>query len=280
MKTAIIDVGGGQRGVYAAGVLDRCLDMEISFDLGIGVSAGSANLASFTARQPRRNLRFYTEYAMRAQYMSIGNFLRKRSFIDLDYVYGTLSNSDGESPLDYAAMTANPMELLVVATDANAGEPKYFDKSDLQQDGYDIFKASSSIPFVCRPYVIGGVPYFDGALADPVPFLKAFELGCEKVVLLLTLPQNIVRKPGKDPFLASRIEKAYPISAVKLAQRADRYNMGVSLAQEYAAEGQLLIVAPDHTCGVTTLKRDRPALHALYKKGYRDAGKIFDFLQK
>lgn len=28
MKTGIIDVGGGLRGVYAAGVFDRCLDTE------------------------------------------------------------------------------------------------------------------------------------------------------------------------------------------------------------------------------------------------------------
>ncbi len=42
----IVDVGGGLRGIYAAGVLDRCMEHGIQFDLGIGVSAGSANLAS------------------------------------------------------------------------------------------------------------------------------------------------------------------------------------------------------------------------------------------
>lgn len=26
MKTAIVDVGGGMRGIYAAGVLDCCMD--------------------------------------------------------------------------------------------------------------------------------------------------------------------------------------------------------------------------------------------------------------
>lgn len=26
MKTAIVDVGGGMRGIYAAGVLDYCMD--------------------------------------------------------------------------------------------------------------------------------------------------------------------------------------------------------------------------------------------------------------
>lgn len=35
MKTAVVDVGGGMRGIYAAGVLDYCLDQGITFDLGI-----------------------------------------------------------------------------------------------------------------------------------------------------------------------------------------------------------------------------------------------------
>lgn len=49
MKTAVIDVGGGLRGIYASGVLDRCLDDKVCFDTGIGVSAGSANIASYIA---------------------------------------------------------------------------------------------------------------------------------------------------------------------------------------------------------------------------------------
>ena len=51
MKNGIVDVGGGLRGIYAAGVLDYCMDQNIRFDLGIGVSAGSANLASYAAAQ-------------------------------------------------------------------------------------------------------------------------------------------------------------------------------------------------------------------------------------
>ena len=50
MKTGVVVVGGGLRGVYIAGVFDYCLDQDIRFDLGIGVSAGSANVASYIAR--------------------------------------------------------------------------------------------------------------------------------------------------------------------------------------------------------------------------------------
>ena len=210
MKTGIIDVGGGFRGIYACGVLDYCLDQNIRFDLGIGISAGSANLASFIAGQRGRNFTFYTEYALRKQYASVGNFLRKRSFIDMDYVYGTLSNHDGENPVDYDALQKNPMEFIVIAANAETGEAKYFDKRDIRQDDYNVFKASSSIPFVCKPYFIQGTPYYDGALGDPIPLEKAFACGCDRVVLLLTKPEDVLRTPDQDEKLAARIRKNIP----------------------------------------------------------------------
>lgn len=278
MKTGVVDVGGGLRGIYAAGVLDFCMEKGIRFDLGIGVSAGSANLASYCAGQPGRNLRFYSEYTSRKQYMSLGNFLRTKSYFDMDYVYGTLSHKHGEDPLDYPAMRDHPMEFIVVATDARTGQAKYFDKSALRQDCYDILKASSSIPFVCQPYVIGGVPYFDGALGDPVPMEKAFQLGCERVVLLLTKPEDIPRNSRKDEVLAAFIKRKYPLAAKRLRQRAEQYNESVALAQKYAKEGRVLIVAPEDTCGVDTLTKDREALRRLYELGYKDGRKIAEFL--
>ncbi len=277
-KIGVVDVGGGLRGIYAAGILDYCMDQGIHFDLGIGVSAGSANLASYAAHQPRRNLRFFTEFALRKEYMSFGNFMRTRSYIDMDYVYGTLSNSDGEYPLDYPAMAQNPMELYVVAAQAETGQTRYFTKADISQDHYDIFKASCSIPFVCKPYVIDGEPFFDGALADPVPVEKAFCLGCDRVVLLLTRPEGVLRTPDRDQKLAAHIRKHYPKAADALEQRAQRYNDGVALAQRYAAQGRALILSPDDTCGVSTLSRDAEDMRRLYDKGYQDAQQLPAFL--
>lgn len=280
-KIGVVDVGGGLRGIYAAGVLDYCMEEGITFDLGIGVSAGSANLASFIAKQPKRNYQFYTEYAMRKQYMSAGNFFRTGSYIGLDYIYGTLSNSDGESPLDYKTMQKNPMEFIVVATDAWTGKARYFDKWDLCQDHYDIFKASSAIPVVCKPYTIDidNRPYYDGALGDPVPIEKAFEMGCDKVVLILTLPKDKDREPGKDVFLASRMKSKYLLASQEMLRRAEHYNQSVALAKEYEKQGKLLIISPDDTCGVSTLSREVKSLCRLYEKGYGDAAVIKAFIE-
>lgn len=49
-----------------------------------------------------------------------------------------------------------------------------FDYEALKKNDYGILKASSSIPFVCKPCEINGIPYYDGALGDPVPVEKAF----------------------------------------------------------------------------------------------------------
>ena len=277
MKIGLVDVGGGLRGIYAAGVLDSCLDMGVRFDLVIGVSAGSANAASFLAGQRGRNHTFYTQYAFRREYMGAKNLLTNRSYVNLDYVYGTLSRSDGENPLDFQALLDNPAELLVVATNALTGSAKYFGKADLRQDDYDIFKASSAIPFVCPPYEIDWMPYYDGALADPVPLERAFQWGCERVVVLLTRPADQPRGPGKDALFADCIQRRYPFAARKLRTRVERYNAGVALAKRCAEEGRVLVVAPDDPCGVDTLTRDREAMERLYQKGLADGRAVSAF---
>lgn len=182
--------------------------------------------------------------------------------------------------MDYPALARNPMEFVVVATEAETGKARYFEKRDIAQDDYGIMKASSAIPFVCRPYEVRGVPYYDGALADPIPIEKAFEMGCDKVVLLLTLPADTVRSSDKDRRLARGIRNRYPLSAAALEQRAQRYNEGAALARRYAEQGKVLIVAPDDTCGVSTLKRNADNMRKLYEKGYRDGAKIVPFLRE
>ena len=210
--------------------------------------------------------------------MGVGDFLKSGSYINMDYMYSELSNAGGEDPLDYPAVRDNPMELYVVAADAETGEAHYFSTDDTAQDNYDILKASSSIPFVCRPYPVQGRLYYDGALGDPVPVDKALELGCDRVVVLLTKPAGIPRSPSRDEKYAAGIQRKYPAAAHALRQRASRYNAGVFRAQRLEIEGKALVVSPDDTCGVDTLTRDRTALESLYEKGFNDGAKVVEFM--
>ena len=281
MSTCLIDVGGGLRGVYGAGVMDRCMDMGIVFDGVIGVSAGAANLTSYLSGQRGRCYRFYFTYSFRPDYMGIGNLLRKGTFFDLDYVYGALPRSDGENPLDHAAMQAHPAcrNFLIVATEADTGKVKYFTGDDLTFDNFEPIKASCAIPCINKPIEINGVRYFDGALADPVPVRKAVELGYDKIVLILTRPIDRLRSSDKDRLLARLLKKDYPMAAHRLNLRAKRYNESVAYARQLEAEGRVLILAPDDITGVDTTKRSKEALMRLYGKGFHDAGYVEKFLK-
>ena len=279
MKYGVIDVGGGLRGIYGAGVLDRCLEEDLRFDLCIGVSAGSANMASYLAGQHGRNKPFYDEYSFRREYMSVHNLIHKHSYLDLGYVYGTLSNAGGENPLDYAALARSPAELCVVAANAQNGEAQYFTKADLHPDDYRILMASCCIPVIDQPCVIDGVPYFDGGLADPVPLEWAFAHGCDRVALILTKPIGLVRSDALDEHLAHLLQSHYPAAAEGLRRRAWRYNTAVQRARELERQGLVCIIAPDSTEGMSTLTKNRAGLEKMYAKGKQDAEALVRWMQ-
>ena len=276
----VVDVGGGLRDIYGAGVFDYCMDHAVNFDSCIGVSAGSANVASYLARQRGRNYKFYMDFAFRRQYMSMRNFLRSGSYVNLDYVYSALSNSGGESPLDYPTLARSRAKLLVVALNALTGGTIYFTKRDISQDNYHIFKASSCSPVVCKPYIVHGIPCFDGGLADPIPIQRAFDDGCDRVVVILTRPVDSLRTPEKDQRMARLLHRKYPKAAERLAGRWQLYNDQLALAKEYQQQGRALILAPDNLGGLETLTRDKAAMDRLYRKGYLDASAIRDFLAR
>ena len=255
MKLGFVDVGGGTRGIYGAGVFDYLMEEDISGDYFIGVSAGAANGASFLAKQPRRNFVFYNNYAFRKEYMSLKNYLKTGSYIDLNYIYSDLSASNGEYPLDYKTMMENPMEFEIVATDARTGRPKYFNKKDLIIDEYDPIKASCCVPVLCNPYEVKGVPYFDGGLSDPIPYKKAFEAGCDKVILVLTRPKDFFR------------EKIKYKKFVRLLRR----NYSLREAIELENKNKIIIIAPSDIGNLKTLSQNHEQLENLYEMGRRDA---------
>ena len=274
----VIDVGGGLRGIYGAGVFDFCMDNSIEFDYCCGVSAGSANLCSYIACQKKRNYRSYMIYAFRKEYMSFGNFIKNGSYLDLDYVFGTLCVHDGEDPMDYETFSSSSKKFYTVATDAETGVVRYFDKSDYKYDDFAPVKCSSCVPLVNRPYPFNGRLYYDGGLSDPIPVKKAFADGCDKLVVILTRPKNYYRSPSKDIKASWLIKSKYPKAAAALKTRSRTYNQSLDLALMEEQRGRVLILAPDSIEGLSTLTRDKSKLEELYQKGLKDAEKLKGFV--
>lgn len=193
MKTGLVVEGGGMKCAYSAGILDKFLDDDITFSYCIGVSAGAANTLSYLAGQRGRNLRFYTEHLRDPRYLSVRSLVHTGNLFGLQYIYGTLTNSDGADPLDYSAVMENPAEFYMPATDAATGRATYFSKYDIVRDDYRAVMASCALPGFCRPVKVGDRYYYDGGVADSIPLHHAIEQGCTKMVVILSNPRNFVK---------------------------------------------------------------------------------------
>ncbi len=277
----IIDVGGGMRGSFTAGLYDYLNDQGLQpFDYLIGVSAGSANMVTYLAKQRGRNLRFYLDYAFRKEYMSMHHMARTGSYIDLDYIYTTLSGPGGEDPVDLTAFNADPARYEVVVTDAATGDPVYYGKALMEDGNFDVIKASCCVPGACRPYPVMGRLGFDGGVADPVPYKRALAEGCDRIVVLLTRPADYLR-----PLLDHRemMEKAmgrWPNAYGALLRRSVRYNRDVAAVKELEQAGKALLIAPSDIGGMSTLTRDKAAVERLYHMGYGEGPRLMEFIAR
>ena len=213
------------------------------------------------------------------EYASFDSYVKNHNFANLDYVYSTLSNHDGENPVDYAAFEANPTDFTVVACNAEDGSTKYFSKSDVGYDNFDILKASSAVPVACEPYEIDGVPYYDGGIADPIPVQKAIDDGYDRIVVILTRPKDTVREQKRDIGPARILKRSHPEAAEKLLNRYQTYNDEVALAKEYEQDGRALILAPESLYGLNTLSKSFEGLERMYRAGYAAAEAIPAFLK-
>ncbi|MBX2879031.1 MAG: patatin-like phospholipase family protein [Granulosicoccus sp.] len=193
--TAIVAEGGGQRGIYTAGVLDAFHYFGFNpFTMGIGVSAGAQNLLSYFLDQPGYARRAIEELTRAPGFFVPYRWVGDRGIIDLDS-YFARSVNDPDYLLPYQRITTvqKKRRLHFVATDMSTLEPVY-----LEPDGgnvVDCLKASSAIPFLYKPGVeIGGRTLLDGGISDPIPIKRAVQQGAKRLLLIRTSGQD--NEPG------------------------------------------------------------------------------------
>lgn len=180
-KLALVVEGGAMRGIYSTGVLDALLDNGfMPFDLCIGVSAGSTNLAAYLAHMPKRNYHIYMTYSLSKKFINVWNFIKGKHLMDLDWMW---RETIEHMRLNLDNIMMNHCDYFVGITDAVTGKIRYVmpDKSNLET----VIKASSAVPILYRhPVIIDGHPYYDGGLSDPIPVKEAVRMGARKIVVI------------------------------------------------------------------------------------------------
>ena len=280
MKTGLVLEGGALRTIFSCGVLDAFLDAQLPLpDYFVGVSAGAAYGTSYLARQNRRNLKLITSYAGDKRYMGVGNLLnpKNRSYFGLKFAYDTIPNE--LVPFDYEAFQAYEGMAEAVVTNVATGEAEYHLIPRNERYNKTIL-ASCSIPLMFPTVELEGGEYLDGGCADAIPWKHALEMGCDRVVVILTRERDYRKEPDGSMRAIARTFKKNPAFVEAMTTRAERYNQNREELFEAEKEGKVLVIAPEDTLGCSRTERDTEILRALWQQGYFAGRKLLPQIQE
>lgn len=270
--TGLLDVGGGMKCAFSAGIYDCFMKNGVTFDYCLGVSAGTMNLLSYIAGERGRMIDLYCSAAESDEYLSLAALINDGSYMNYNSLRKDYFTEDeGKFPFDFAAYRDSPAEFAVAVTRAADAEPVYFRKEEMGSSVIDYMSASCCLPIASKPILIDGVEYYDGGIAEPIPYAKAFEDGCDRLVVVLSSPAAEKASKVRGAGLMSAYLNDYPAIGDAIETRHVIYNYCVRHLRKYEREGKVIILAPEDLHGATTLIKDVKVISGLYNAGYQMA---------
>lgn len=238
-KIALIVQGGGQRGIFSAGVLDSFLGHQFDpFELYIGTSAGALNLSSFISRQPRFGYHFIRDVSMDDKFFNLYKYLSKQQPMNLEWALQQVSSS-GLYPLDVvtAHKTLIHRTALACATRKDTLQDYYLPM--YQQDWREVLLATCAIPLLYnQPVNMNDLQWVDGGVSAAIPVKEAWRRGADLVVVIRTEPLDASRSDERGIFddWRENVETQLPyyIDKLSLNESVDKIkNIHQELSQRF-----------------------------------------------
>lgn len=225
-KIALVVQGGGQRGIFTAGVFDAFLENNFDpFELYIGTSAGALNLSSFISRQPRFGYEFIVNYTTDNEFFNLYKYLSQQKSMNLDWALEEV-RPHGAIPLDVSrarSVLKNRM-ALACATRKDTLQDIYMPM--YEENWCEVLRASCAIPVIYNlPVNINDLEWVDGGVSAAVPVKEAWQRGADLVIVVRTEPVSLPGSEGsRFEDWRSKVETALPeyIERLSLNQSLDR----------------------------------------------------------
>lgn len=271
MKVGLVLEGGSRQTIFSAGILDAMLDENIVYPYICGVSAGGHAAMNYVTRQKGRlrHIIMPTKLQRGKKHANrILDGIQKESHA-LHYLaaYGAM-------PFDFQTFFNSPVECEFTLTTCETGRPAYLSEKNDEKNLLDIINASSSVPMLFPVAQIGIWHYVDGTVSDPIPFHRAFEKGCDKVVVISThFPGESVTDFRKySPILNPMFKRKYPNLFRVMMVRFRRYTRMFEELKQLEKAGKVFLMRPESDlCDLFETDLDR--LNASYAMGQNYAAR-------
>jgi predicted patatin/cPLA2 family phospholipase len=272
---ALIVEGGAMRGIYTTGLLDEFLEQKFNpFNFYCGVSAGALNLSAYISGVKGRNLKLYTEFATRPEFMSMSRFLKGGHLLDMDWMWEMM---DRYVKLDHEKIAKHNFHVGI--TDINAAKTLF--KQAKVDTIENILKISSSLPFFYRGFHrLGNQPMTDGGMIDAIPVKHAIDQGAKNIMVVRSRIKDY-RQSTKvsDQFLAFMFRNKPELAKI-LKQRSERYNQTIDLIRNPPSGVKILEVCPPNSFKTSRLDVSKKRLYKGYDLGKKSASSVIEQWQR
>lgn len=271
MKKGLVLEGGAMRGMFTCGVIDVMMENNIDFDGIIGVSAGAAFGCNYKSKQIGRGIRYNMRFCNDKRYCGFHSLITTGNLFNAEFCYKTVPTQ--YDIFDEKTFYENPTQFIAVCTDIETGKPYYksFDKKE--ENMFEWFRASASLPLVSTIVEIGGMKLLDGGIVDSIPIRHMEEIGYEKNVVVLTQPKDFVKKKNNIMPLIKAAFKKYPEFVKAVGNRHNMYNETLKYIKEREKSGDVFVIRPDEPLGINRTEKDPENLKRVYEIGRKTAEK-------
>ena len=277
LEGCLVLEGGAFRGVYTNGVLDALMEADLNFRCTVGVSAGSMNAVNYITGQIGRSARINLRYRHDSRYVGRKAVVKNQGIIGFDFIFGRMPFIPD---LDKKRFHNPERKLYAVVTNLDTGKPEYIEKNS-GEDFFHVIAASSSMPFVSKPVMIGRHPYLDGGCSCKIPYEWALQQNFEKIIVVRTRPRSY-RKPVKPEQKFSPenfVYRDYPKFAASLLASNENYNHQCEELLKLEAQKRIFTIAPSQSIEISRLEGDMEKLGSLYYLGYHDTKQALERLR-
>lgn len=278
-KVGLVLEGGSLRGLYSAGVLDIMMDNNIDVDVIVGTSAGALFGPNYFSKQRGRAIRYNKRFCRDRRNISMWSWLFTGNVVNKNFAYYKITKK--LDVFDNETFIKSGKELYVTATNIESGECEYFKINDVLSD-MEKFRATSAIPIMTKPVKINGKYYLDGGVSDSIPIKKCLELGCDKIIVVLTQPKKYKKKiiSDKKVKMINIIFKKYPKLISRMLNRHNEYNECIKYINNLEKKNKVFVIRPSEKLDINLIERNPDKLEKIYQVGIKDMNKNIDDLKK
>ncbi len=267
--------GGGQRAVFACGVVDVLIEEGIFASEAYGCSAGNWIGLNYVQKKKGAASKLFFDTKFK-DILTPLKFFKGGSLIDFDHYFSEKKNKD----LDKKAILDSDMGYYAVCTNLLTCKPLYVSKED--PFFYDACEGSCSLTaFTKGPKMVGDIPTLDGGYVERIPFLKALSEG-KKIVIVSNREKGFRFEDlhEKNELVVQKRFKDYPNFVEGYQYSHIVYHEHLRQIEEMESKGEVFVIYPPHSLNIEPISQNDEELKKGYELGVETARKILPELKK